>query len=598
MNKGELDMEVTKTEFMILKFLAEHSVANQRQISEYLSLSIGTVNKCIQMFREKGLISDDYRLTRKGLSIMKPFEVKRAIIMAAGFGSRMVPVTLTTPKPMVKVNGIRIIDTLIDALLEKGINDITIVRGYLKHKFNELLPKYPMIKFIDNDAYNEANNIYSMYLVRKKLQNTYVFEGDLVLYNTAVIEKYHYSSNFLAFPVKKSDDWCFDTKDGVITSFIRGGNNTFQEVGISYWDKEDGKKLENDIKEVFNSPGGKELLWENVPLEKRKKNYAVRIKECKKNDVIEIDTFGELCEIDKTYINYSSPNINIEKTTIKNICNILHCEKSDINGIEFMKIGLTNVSFKFNVKGTNYVYRKPGTNTKKYINRKSEIYSEKVAKKLGLDKTIIHIDESGWKISRYLEHSTQIDPYDRKDQLAAMKLIKKLHKAEIVSDYDFDYIKETERFIDIFKEEKTIDFSKYRKTHNKIAELDKELNKKGYKKILCHNDYWYWNILKKENGELCVIDWEYSGNSYPASDVAYFVSSLEYSSDDYLELAKLYEGHSLSKEEKWYYYSVLAIVLWYWYVWALYKESDGMAIEDKDIWYDKAIDALEKSKKA
>ena len=587
-------MKLNKTEFDLLKQLTSHTYNNQREICKDTDLSLGTVNKYINAFQDQGFIDEDYRVTEKGLELLKPYRVKRAIIMAAGFGSRMVPVTLTTPKPLVKVNGIRIVDRLIDALLENGIDDITIVRGYLKHKFNEILIKYPMVKFVDNDLYNESNNIYSIYLVRDLLENAYIFEGDLVLYNPEIIEKYHYCSDFLAFPVEESDDWCFETKNNVITDFVRGGQNCYQEVGISYWDEEDGKKLYRDIEEVLNSPGGKELLWENVPLVKRNSSYSVQINECKKEDIIEIDTFNELCTLDPSYNGFSENKINIEKTIIKNICEKLNCNADEIKNIEFMKIGLTNVSFKFTVNGTNYVYRKPGTNTKKYINRKSEIFSEKVARKLGLDETVIFIDESGWKLSKYAENTVHINPYDIEDQKAAMAMIHKLHDAKIISDYDFDYRKETEKFISMFGKDIEVDFSNYVDLNKRFAQIDEDFKIRGYKKYLCHNDFWFWNILKDTNsGRLTLIDWEYSGNSYPASDVAYFVSSLNYGIKDYLKLAEIYEGHSLDKNEKWYYCAVLAQVMWYWFVWALYKEANGKQIEDKQMWFDKAVNALQ-----
>ena len=65
-------------------------------------------------------------------------QVKRAIIMAAGIGKRMQPVTLATPKPLVKVNGIRMIDTVIQGLHNNGIHEIYVVVGYLKEQFLNL----------------------------------------------------------------------------------------------------------------------------------------------------------------------------------------------------------------------------------------------------------------------------------------------------------------------------------------------------------------------------------------------------------------------------------------------------------------------------
>ena len=60
-------------------------------------------------------------------------KAERAIIMAAGLGNRMRPVTLTTPKPLVKVNGVRMIDTVIQGLHENGITEIYIVERTVLH---------------------------------------------------------------------------------------------------------------------------------------------------------------------------------------------------------------------------------------------------------------------------------------------------------------------------------------------------------------------------------------------------------------------------------------------------------------------------------
>lgn len=285
----------------------------------------------------------------------------------------------------------------------------------------------------------------------------------------------------------------------------------------------------------------------------------------------------------------------VNSEALNNISNTLKCNIEDIKNIEYLKVGLTNSSFKFCVLDKAYVYRQPGKNTNIFINRKSEVYSESIAKDLGLDKTIIHIDESGWKLSKYLD-CVLLDPYDINDQKRAMKLIKKLHNANIVSKYDFDYLKETERFIKIFKQDNIIDFSKHLETHKQVKRINKLLDSLGYTKVLCHNDFWYCNILKEKNNRLTLIDWEYSGNTYPSFDIANFVSSIDLSIDDYLSLAKLYEGHTLTNKETKYYLYSLAIVMWYWYVWALNEELNGKIIEDTKQRYEKAIIAIDRVK--
>lgn len=243
-------------------------------------------------------------LNNKEYDKLSDYACKRAIFIAAGFGSRMVPVTLDRPKPLVKVNGVRIIDTLIDACLKNDIKEVYIVRGYLKDKFNELLDKYPMIKFIDNDEYDKANNILSILKAKDLLSNAYVLEGDLVLSNPNIISKYHYSRDFLGIYKDHSDDWCIDVdKDGIIIRESMGGNNTYQMVGISYWDKNDGLKLAKDIVEVYND-GHSDAYFEQVPLLYKKDNYKVSIKTCLEEDIVEIDSFKELQAIDSSYLNY------------------------------------------------------------------------------------------------------------------------------------------------------------------------------------------------------------------------------------------------------------------------------------------------------
>ena len=272
----------------------------QRELAKKLGVSLGTVNKTLAELDAAGYVADG-KPTAAGLDALEPYRVKRAVFIAAGFGSRLVPVTLNTPKPLVRVNGKRIIDGLIDAVLAAGIEEIIIVRGYLAEQFDQLLYKYPMIKFIENPSYNEANNISSAMCARYLLSNAYVFEADLLIYNPSIIKKYHYCSNFLGIKKDRTDDWCFDVKDGIIKEQKVGGTDCYQEVGISYWDDADGRKLSEHIKMTYDMPGGKERYWDQVPFVFFPREYKVEIRECMQEDIIEIDTFKELKAIDKTY---------------------------------------------------------------------------------------------------------------------------------------------------------------------------------------------------------------------------------------------------------------------------------------------------------
>ncbi len=292
---------LTRKEFDLLKIMLEaKGKLSQRRLEELSGYSLSTVNRTVRDLTEKGMVRDR-EVTGHGFAAMEPYTAKRAVFVAAGFGSRMVPVTLNTPKPLVRVNGRRIIDGLIDACLAAGIEEIYIVRGYLAEQFDQLLYKYPMLHFLENPAYNDANNISSAVCARYLLQNAYVFEADLVISNPSIVTKYHYASDFLGIHMKRSDDWCFTVKNGVITEQKVGGLNVYQEVGISYWDADAGCKLADDLKTAYEMPGGKERYWDQVPFSIFPEHYQVEIRPCLASDIIEIDSFRELKAIDKTY---------------------------------------------------------------------------------------------------------------------------------------------------------------------------------------------------------------------------------------------------------------------------------------------------------
>lgn len=292
---------LSRKQFDVLAYLERRKEkSNQREIAESTGMSLGSVNRTMTSLSEAGWV-DGYRVTEAGYEALEPYRVKRAVFIAAGFGHRLVPITLNTPKPLVRVNGKRMIDTLLDAVIAAGIEEIYVVRGYLGEQFDQLLYKYPMIRFIENPLYNEANNISSAMCARHLLQNAYVLEADLVLYNPELIRKYQYTSNYLGVPVDVTDDWCFETKNRVITKVNVGGTNCHHMYGISYWTAADGAKLYEDIKHVYEMPGGKERYWDQVPLVYCQEHYQVEVRNCTFQDIIEIDTFSDLKKIDKIY---------------------------------------------------------------------------------------------------------------------------------------------------------------------------------------------------------------------------------------------------------------------------------------------------------
>lgn len=295
-------MDMTRKQFDILSALATaKEPLTQRQLETLTGYSLGTINKIVKEFTEKELVENG-EITPAGIDALEPYRAKKAIFIAAGFGSRLVPITLNTPKPLVRVNGRRMIDTAIDACLEAGISEIYIVRGYLAEQFDQLLYKYPMIRFLENPSYNEANNISSAMTARYLMQNAYVLEADLIVSNPGIIRKYNYRSNVLGIWKERTDDWCLTVdKDGNVNEEKVGGLNCYQMVGIYYFNAADGAKLSEHIKEAFLAPGGKERYWETVPNQVYKGQYKIEVRPCTDADIVEVDTFRELKQIDKTY---------------------------------------------------------------------------------------------------------------------------------------------------------------------------------------------------------------------------------------------------------------------------------------------------------
>ena len=292
---------LSRKQFDILEALAVSGEAlTQRRLGELTGHSLGTVNRIVKEFSDAGLV-DGGRITNAGLSALEPYRARRAVFIAAGFGSRLVPITLNTPKPLVRVNGKRIIDSLIDACLAAGIEEIYVVRGYLAEQFDQLLYKYPMIKFLENPAYNESNNISSAMCARYLLGGAYVFEADLLLREPSLIKKYQFASNYLGIYKERSDDWCFTVRDGAITELKLGGLDCYQLVGVSFWDEDDGRRLAEHIEAAYELPGGKEQFWDQVPLRVFRGEYRVLVRECRDGDITEIDTFKELKALDRTY---------------------------------------------------------------------------------------------------------------------------------------------------------------------------------------------------------------------------------------------------------------------------------------------------------
>ena len=230
-------------------------------------------------------------------------QVERAIIMAAGKGTRMRPITNTVPKPLVKVHGVPLIEGIITQLHQQNIYEIYVVVGYLKEQFNYLVDKYEGLHLIDNPYFDTCNNISSLYVARNHLKDVIILDGDQIINNSQILSrKFEHSGYNCIYKNEVHNEWMLKIEDGIVTSCSRtGGKDGWQLYSVSRWNEADGARLKKHLEIEFEEKNNTDIYWDDVALFCYPNDYQLGIYEMLEGDILEIDSFDELCSIDNTY---------------------------------------------------------------------------------------------------------------------------------------------------------------------------------------------------------------------------------------------------------------------------------------------------------
>ena len=581
---------MTRDKFSLLYVLKNNQVTNQRNLASLLGMALGKTNRLLKEARNDGLVDEGFNLTKAGLDALEPYRVDNAIIMAAGMSSRFAPLSYEKPKGLLVVRGEVLIERQIKQLKQAGINDITVVVGYMKEKFFYLQEKFD-VKIVINDDYFRYNNPSTLIRVKDKLKNTYICSSDNYFVEN-VFESYVYDAYYAAiFQEGESDEWGLITDNhGRIVKIDHSPKDMWIMMGHVFFSKEFSDKFVPILEKSYVKESARCELWEHI-LEENLDVLSMSMRQYGSDVIREFDSLEELRVFDDKYIQNSGSEI------FSNICRVLECTEKDITDISVVKQGLTNLSFKFTCNGKSYIYRHPGVGTEKYISRQSEAFSMGIAKKLGLDKTIIEIDgKDGWKISSFVENAHTLDYHNKDEVKQALALVKKLHDAAITSPYDFDIWQRTLDFIDLIIDQRK-DFSDFNSLFNDMQKLYEHTKNDGVEKILCHCDCYDPNFLVDEKGMVTLIDWEYSGNDDPANDLGTFICCSDYTFDEAMEVFDVYYGRKPTEKELRHCLAYVAIASYYWFVWAIYQESIGNMVGDYlFLWYQNSKLYMNKAK--
>ena len=560
--------ELSLQEADILTLLQKEPFANQRTLSERSGHSIGVVNRSLRNLVAMGYLDDQGRLTEKAEKAFAARKPRNAVILAAGFGMRMVPINLSTPKALLEVNGERLVDRQIRQLHEAGITDITVVVGFMKDSFEYLMDEYG-VDLVVNEDYAGKNNIHSLRLVLDRLSNTYIIPCDIWSETNPFRPAELYSWYMVSDSADAESSVRVNRKMELVTVGPRESGNRM--IGIAYLLASDAEILRNSIRSMCEDHRFDDSFWEAALYEKEKMRIPARV--VSGQQAVEINTYEQLRELD-------AHSGTLRSDAIRTIADALHCQEADIREITVLKKGMTNRSFLFSVRGEKYIMRIPGEGTDQLINRKQEAEVFRTISGLGLCDDPVYLNpDNGYKITKYLEGVRVCDSEDPEDLRRCMEKLRGFHSLRLSVPHTFDIFGQIEFYESLWEGAPSV-YRDYARTKENVLRLKTYVDSLEKDWCLTHidavPDNFLFHPLPGGTEALQLTDWEYAGMQDPHVDIAMFCIYSLYDKPRCDRLIDLYFEDRCTPALRAKVYCYIAMCGLLWSNWCEYKRKLGV----------------------
>ena len=545
----------------ILNTLLKEPFDNQRGLSEVSGHSLEVVNCSLENHINDGYVDEHIRPTQKEKQEIRKKSPRNAIILAAGFGMRMVPINTQVPKALMEVNGESLIERTIKQLHEVGLNEIYIVVGYMKDQFEYLIDEYN-VELIVNENYAEKNNLHSLNLASKYLSNTYIIPCDIWC-ETNPFQRQELYSWYMVSDIVDNESMVRVNRKMELVTNNHGGN---QMLGIAYLVEEQSKIVKDRLRKFDKNKKYDNAFWEETLIDGDKMIAQARVVHA--SDVVEINTYEQLRELDEESNHLKSDSISI-------IERVLKVNKKEIIDIKVLKKGMTNRSFLFTCRNRKYIMRIPGEGTDQLINREQEAAVYETLKGRGLCDDPVYINaNNGYKITDYLEGVRVCDSENQEDLKICMKKLKQFHDMNLQVNHTFDIFSQID-FYESLREGAPSIYTDYQKTKHNVFSLKVYIEKYRQKWCLTHIDAVPDNFLFY-NGGIQLTDWEYAGMQDPHVDIAMFCIYSLYDRNQVDNLIDIYFEGQCPAETRIKIYCYVAACGLLWSNWCEYKRKLGV----------------------